>query len=437
MLLGTQRVNERGHLEIGGCDAVELAARFGTPLYVMDEDELRAKCRAYRRAFESRYPDSVILYASKAFTNTAMCRLIDQEGLGIDVASRGELFTAQQAGFPADRIYVHGSNKLPDEIAAALEAGVRCVVADSEPELDQLQAAAASRNIQLDILIRVTPGVAADTHTHIHTGRVDTKFGLGIAGGQALAGMRHALALSHLRLRGLHCHIGSQILEIRPFVEAATILARFLKEARDVLGFEADQLNVGGGPGVRYRSSDQPASVDEFAAAITEALQTQFADHGLRLPQLLLEPGRSIVGEAGTTLYTVGVIKEVPGIRTYVSVDGGLSDNPRPSLYDAVYEAIVANKANAPTNDPVTISGRHCETDTLIKDIDLPEMAPGDILAVQTTGAYNHAMASNYNRFLRPAVVAVSQGQAEIIVERETNEDLTRHDRIPERWTKP
>jgi diaminopimelate decarboxylase len=433
MLLGTQRINDEGILEIGGCSAIELAREFGTPLYVLDEDCLRQTCRAYRSAFESRYPNTHSSLSSKVFTTMAVCRIVDEEGLGVDVSSGGELYTVLQAGVPAHKIVMHGSNKSRSEMGLAVDSGVGRIGIDYLEEIDLFQGIAAARGVTLDVLVRVAPGVEADTHTHIQTGKVDSKFGLSISGGAAKEAVARALTAPNLRLRGINCHIGSQILETSPFVEAVCMLVDFAAELQADLGYSISELDLGGGLGVRYLPSDRPPSFDEYAAAISGTLTKRCGEQGLPLPRLILEPGRSLIGEAGVTLYTIGVVKEIPGVRTYVSVDGGLSDNPRPALYDARYSAIVANKARRPLTRVVRISGKHCETDTLIPELEVPEVSPGDILAVQTTGAYNYSMASNYNRLPRPAVVLVSGGRADIIVEREAVQDLVRLDRIPAR----
>jgi diaminopimelate decarboxylase len=470
MLLGTQKINDRGHLEVGGCDTVELAREHGTPLYVVDEDCLRQSCRDYRRAFESRYPSVHISFSSKAFTTAALCRVVDQEGLGVDVSSGGELQTALHAGVAPQRIFMHGSNKSRAEMEMAITAGVGRLGIDHLGEIDALQEiavgatsafaddeacppaagelrrtkascrsreAADARRIapraHLDVLIRVTPGVTADTHTHIQTGRVDTKFGFPLVGGAAMEAAAKVLQAPNLRLCGINCHIGSQIFDLDPFREAAEMMVDFAAQVRDALGLTLPDLDLGGGIGVRYREQDHPPSLDEYAEAVTGAVRERCRLRDLPLPRLIQEPGRRIVGEAGVTLYTIGVVKEIPGIRTYVSVDGGLSDNPRPALYDAKYDAIVANKAAQPRTRTVTVAGKHCETDTLITDLAAPQISPGDILAVQTTGAYNYSMSSNYNRLPRPAVVLVQGGKADVIVERETLDDLLRQDRIPPR----
>jgi len=436
MLLGTQRINGAGRLEIGGCDAVELARRFGTPLYVMDEAAFRGACRAYREAFEKLWPNSIISFSGKAFLNLASCKIVEQEGLWLDVCSGGELYTALNAGFPSQRLILHGNNKSDQEITEALQAEAALIVIDSLWELEALNELAGKMGRKAAILIRLSPGVEVDTHTHIRLGQVDTKFGLSLSCGQAMEGVKQALALPNLSLRGIHCHIGSQILELRPFREATEMMVEFLAQIKAETGRELPDLNLGGGPGSRYLSSQQPPAVEEYAKEIVSTLKERLAKHRLKEVRLLLEPGRSLVAEAGTTLYRIGAIKEIPGVRKYVSVDGGLSDNPRPALYEAKYEAIVANKATLPPAEKVTIAGKHCETDLLISDIDLPRLEPGDILAVQTTGAYNYSMASNYNRLPRPAVVLVHEGQAEEIVARETYSDLLRADRIPPRFSK-
>jgi len=433
MLLGTQRINDDGVLEIGGCNATSLAREFGTPLYVLDEDFLRETCRSYREAFKRRYPDSHISFSSKVFTTMAVCRIVTQEGLGVDVSSGGELYTALEAGVSPDQIVMHGNNKSSQELDMAVQHRVGRVGIDHLGEIDALQRAAASQDLTVDIFVRVAPGVDANTHTHIQTGKVDTKFGLSIAGGAAKEAVAKALQAPNLRVRGINCHIGSQILEVEPFVQAAQMMLDFAAELRSDLGYTTEELDLGGGLGVRYLPSRRPPSFEEFAEAVTSAVKGACQRHGLQLPRLIQEPGRSLIGEAGTTLYTIGVVKEIPEVRTYVSVDGGLSDNPRPALYGARYSAIVANRADQRLIRRVTVSGKHCETDTLIADLEVPELEPGDILAVQTTGAYNYSMASNYNRFPRPAAVLVSEGRADIIVARETLDDLIGQDRIPER----
>jgi diaminopimelate decarboxylase len=438
MLLGTQRVNAEGHLEIGGCDAMRLAAEFGTPLYVMDEAAIRANCRAFQAAFESRYPKNEIYYASKAFLTTAMARLIAQEGLNMDVASLGELHVALNAGFPPERLALHGNNKSREELERAVAGRVGHIIVDNFHELELLGQVTRERKATVDVLVRAAPGVDPKTHRLIRTGQADTKFGFNIADGSALAAVRCVLKTPGLRFRGIHCHIGSQLLDTETHEEAVGIMARLMQSIVQETGAQVAMLNIGGGLGVRYLAQHDPPDYDEFAEAIVTPLRAALDAAGLPYPSLGQEPGRSLVGEAGTTLYTVGAIKTVPitqepGKRTYVAVDGGLSDNPRTQMYEAVYACLLANKAARPANHTVTIAGKHCETDVLIWNARIAEPEPGDILAVQTTGAYNFVMASNYNRLLRPAVVLVADGQADLIVERETLEDLTRRERIPPR----
>ncbi|HEY3377140.1 MAG TPA: diaminopimelate decarboxylase [Armatimonadota bacterium] len=432
MLLGTQCVNAHGHLEIGGCDTLDLAREFGTPLYVMDEMAIRKECRDLRTAYEKRYPNSLMLFAAKSFLNLAICRIMDEEGMGLDLSSGGEVFTAMKAGFPMERAYLHGNNKSPWELALALDAGIGRIVLDNEREMGLLQEIAAERGLVQDVLLRVTPGIKPQTHSFIQTGQIDSKFGLGITTGCAIKGLRTALAMPNLRVVGLHCHIGSNIMGLDSFEMAARMMVRFAVQVRKELGLTIEELDLGGGVGVRYQHDDQPPSAEDYADAVITGLHDEIAKYDLPHPRLLQEPGRSIVGEAGTTLYTIGTIKDVPGIRRYVSVDGGMSDNPRPTLYDAKYEALVAQKPEAPGVQKVTVVGKHCECDNLIFDLMLPEVAPGDVLAVQTTGAYNYTMSSNYNRFMRPAVVLVANGNAQVIVERETLDDLISHDRLPD-----
>lgn len=432
-LFGTQRINEAGHLEIGGCDAVELAREFGTPLYVMDEALVRQNCRDYRQAFSKRLPASDIAYAGKALLTSAICRLMQQENMSLDVASEGELYTALKAGFPAERIKLHGNFKKESLIRMALDNGVGRIVADSLVELEQLSRIAGEMGKTAHLLLRIAPGVKASTHAAIMTGQEDTKFGLSIRD-DARKGIELAMRLPNLELHGLHAHIGSQILDTDAFRRAVEVMIEFIARMESELGFDCQQLDLGGGLGIRYQEDDRPPSIDELAEVMTAALLAACQRHDVPVPELILEPGRSIVGEAGTTLYTIGVVKHIVGVRTYVSVDGGLSDNPRPVMYDALYRAMIANKADQPpVHEGLRVSGAHCETDMLIPEVALQEPEPGDILAVFGTGAYNHAMASNYNRFCRPAVVLVHDGQADVIYRREELADLLRQDVMPDR----
>lgn len=438
MLLGTQRINAAGHLEIGGCDTTRLAAEFGTPLYVMDEAAIRDNCRAYKAAFDARYPKNALYYASKAFLTMAICPVIAQEGLYMDVASLGELYTALEAGFPTDRLALHGNNKSREELELAVESRLRHIVLDNFLEIALLGTILQERDATADVLIRATPGVDPNTHRLIRTGQADTKFGFNISDGSALEAVRQILATPGMRFRGIHCHIGSQLLDTETHEQAVEIMVQLALAIRNETGADIEEINIGGGLGVRYLSHHEPPDYATFAERICGPLMAALDAAGIPYPVLGQEPGRALVGETGTTLYTIGAIKtvpitEAPGTRTYVAVDGGLSDNPRPQMYEAVYECLVANKAAQPAETVVTIAGKHCETDILIWDTRIAEPETGDLLAVQTTGAYNFVMASNYNRFLRPAVVLVLNGQADLIVERQTLADLTRHEHIPAR----
>jgi diaminopimelate decarboxylase len=437
MLLGTQRINKRGVLEIGGCDTVELAHKFGTPLYVMDEDLIRQNCRRYVSAFRALYPDTDIAFAGKSFMTTAMCRIVAQEGMFLDTASAGELHTALTAGFPMERVLLHGSNKSVEELQLAVKLGVGRIVIDNLLEIERLNDIAEKSGKRVGAMLRLTPGIDPHTHKLIRTGQADTKFGFNIKDGQAAAALEMTLESRNIELKGFHCHIGSQLLDSSTHEQAVKIMVGFIANAAGV-GYKAEELNIGGGLGIRYLPEHNPPSIEEFAERIVSTLNAEIKKYNLHKPRLMLEPGRSIVGEAGTTLYTIGAIKTVPikehpGRRIYVSVDGGMSDNPRPALYDAKYSAIIANKAAMKGDTVVTIAGKHCETDNLIYDILLPSPQTGDILAVQSTGAYNYSMASNYNRFPRPAVVLVSSGKAEVIVKRETLDDLVKQDIIPKK----
>jgi diaminopimelate decarboxylase len=432
-LLGTHKINAAGHLEIGGCDAVELADQFGTPLYVMDEAHIRVTMRAMRAAFEKQGVACNVIYASKAFTCLAMARIAAQEGLWIDVASAGELYTALRADFPAERIVFHGNNKSREELEMAVKARIGRVIVDNERELALLDEVARENGVVQAIMLRLTPAVDPHTHHLIQTGRADTKFGMNIVGGLARRGVERALEMPHLKLVGLSSHIGSQILEADFFRLAARLMCEFLAELKADLKLELPELDLGGGLGIRYLPEHTPPSVEEYAATLVDEVRECCQRLDLTLPQLYVEPGRSLVGEAGTTLYRAGGTKAIPEKRTYVAVDGGMSDNPRPALYEARYHVINASKANEEADATVTISGKHCETDTLVPDVSLKAPETGDVLAVFSTGAYNQSMASNYNRFRRPAVVLVHEGEADIIVERETLQDLISHDLVPGR----
>lgn len=435
-LQGTMRINSRGHLEIGGCDTTELVREFGTPLYVLDEQTFRERCRQYYRSFTEKY-GGLVLYAAKSLLTLAVCHIVNEEGLGLDVVSGGELYTALKAEFPPEKIYFHGNNKSSEELKMALEAGVGRFMVDNLYELEMLNDLAGKMGVTANVDLRLTPGIEAHTHEYIKTGQIDSKFGLVIENGQAMEGIKKALAMQNIQLKGLHCHIGSQIFELNSFAHAAGVMLDFAKEAKIETGWVPQELDLGGGLGIYYSSGDQPRPVSELAELVMETIRKKVSEIGIPVPRIIVEPGRSVSGPAGITLYTIGSIKNIPGIRKYVAVDGGMGDNPRPALYQAVYEGMVANKANEEPKEVVSIAGKCCESgDMLIWDIKLPPVEPGDILAVSATGAYNYSMSSNYNMLPRPAMVLVKDGQADIIIERETYEDLLKKDTVPKRLLK-
>ena len=434
----TLKINEKGHLEIGGADCVTLAEQFGTPLYVFDEAYIRRMMRVYQDTIDAEYDgNGLVLYASKAFSCEAIYAIAKQENIGVDVVSGGELYTAMQAGFPAEKITMHGNNKLPREISYALDCGVGTIVLDEYSEADLLEAEAEKRGIVQNVLIRINPGVEAHTHAYVQTATPDSKFGFSIASGAAQQFTQYVLGKKHLRLMGYHCHIGSQIFEKQSFVLAVQKDLAFMAEVKRALGFEAEVLNMGGGFGIWY--TDEDAKIDvlgyrEYLRALLAAVREGCREYGLKLPFINIEPGRSIVGEAGITLYTVGAIKEIPGIRKYLAIDGGMFDNPRYALYQSKYTAVLANRANETPTEIVALAGKCCESGDLIgTEFNLPKAKIGDLVAVLSTGAYNYSMASNYNRNFIPAAVLVKDGKAEYIVKPQTYEDLVRNDVIPER----
>jgi diaminopimelate decarboxylase len=419
--------NVAGHLEIGGCDVVDLAQEHGTPLFIYDEQTLRDQCRAYHIAFGARTDLYEIVYASKAFSCRAMAELVAQEDLSLDVATGGELAAALAGGFPAGRIYFHGNNKSVAEIEAGLDAGIGHFVVDSFEEIERLEAAAAARGRAQDVLVRVTPGVRPNTHDFIQTGQQDSKFGFGLADGLAHEAARRLKDAAHLELVGVHAHIGSQIFELDSYRREVEVLFVAIDAWRRDFGFACRIFNIGGGLGIRYTEADQPSSIAEFAEIAVEAVRAGAEKHGMAMPRLFVEPGRSIAGKAAVTAYAVGTVKVIPGVRTYVAVDGGMSDNLRPMLYDSKYEAMLANKAEAEATDVVTVAGKHCESgDVLVRDVYVAPPEPGDILVTPGTGAYGYAMANNYNAQPRPAVVMVGDGRARVIIERETWDDVLR-----------
>ena len=423
-------VNEKGHLTIGGMDTVELAKEFGTPAYVIDENVIRKNCRTYLNAAKKYFGEGALpLYASKALCFTGVYKIAAEEGLGIDCVSGGELYTAKAAGFPADRIYFHGNNKTDADIRDAMDMGVGTFVVDNEDELFAVSAEAVRRGRSQRILLRISPGIDPHTHKAISTGSVDSKFGSAIETGQALEIVKKAIDAEGVSLEGIHCHIGSQIFDVEPFAQAADIMIRFIAEIKDVLGYEIRELNLGGGLGVRYTEYDRTVDYEDAIKNIAAVVNDYCKAHGVTVPLVRLEPGRSLVAAAGITLYTVGARKEIPGFKNYISVDGGMPDNPRYALYQSQYTAVVANKAAEPRNYKATLAGRCCESGDLIgEEMELQKAERGDILAVLVTGAYNYSMASNYNRIPRPPVILVKDGKARIAVKRETYEDLIKND---------
>jgi len=425
----TAQVNARNHLEIGGCDCLDLAQEFGTPLYIFDEATLRHRCRAYREAFGHRYADVLVLYASKAFIHPALAAIFREEGLGLDVVSGGELYVAKQSGFPLDKVYFHGNNKSAEELAMALEWGVGRIVVDNFHELGLLNRLALEKGQVAEVLLRVSPGVDPRTHVYNTTGVVDSKFGFPIVTGQAEAALKQALASPGLRLVGLHAHIGSQIFELKPYRDTVRIVLEFAATMAERHGFQMAEFSPGGGWAIRYTQTDEPPGPEAIAETVVRTLQEEAARHRLPLPKLVVEPGRSVVGPAGVALYSVGARKEIPNLRTYIFVDGGMADNIRPPLYGARYEAIVANKASDPATETVTIAGKYCDSgDILIQEIALQPLGAGDLLAVPACGAYCLSLASNYNLALRPPIVLVKEGKARLIRRRESYEDLLRND---------
>ncbi len=423
----TAKVNDLNHLVIGGCDTIELAEKFGTPLFVMDEETIRSNCRNYLTAFRKKNKRVEVIYAGKAFMSLALCQLIKEEDFSLDVSSGGELYIANQAGFPSERIYLHGNNKTRDELELALKLGVGRIVADSFNELELLGDIARAKKVRPRVLLRITPGIEAHTHEYIQTGVEDSKFGFGLSGGAAMEAVKQALSIDEIELVGIHAHIGSQIFALHSYTKAIEIIIRLIREILDQTGFKVLELNAGGGLGIKYKAEDEPSTIEEYADVITGGIEKEAKRQQIDVPKIMIEPGRSIVGNAGLTLYSVGTIKKIPGIRTYVSVDGGMSDNLRPMLYKATYEVIVANKAGSKKTEKVTVAGKHCESgDILVKNARIPSVEIGDILCTPATGAYGYVMANNYNKATRPAVVLVKEGKAKIIVRRETYEDLLR-----------
>jgi diaminopimelate decarboxylase len=426
---GTTGVNKNGNLEIGGVDAVSLTREFGTPLYVYDVALIRERAQGFRRTFEEQNIKAQVAYASKAFSTIAMIQLAAEEGLSLDVVSGGELYTALAAGFPVERIHFHGNNKSRQELEMALDEEIGCIVIDNFSEIELLKEICFEKNANVNILLRVTPGIEAHTHDYILTGQEDSKFGFDLQNGQAEEALKIVLQCENFEVLGLHCHIGSQIFETTGFLLAAKKIVEKMVTWNKELAFEAKVLNLGGGFGIRYTKEDEPIPPSQYVSEIISKVKSLTLKHSLKMPEIWIEPGRSLVGDAGITLYQVGSSKDVPGIRKYLAVDGGMSDNIRPALYQAKYEAVLANKPLAKPKETVSIAGKCCESgDMLIWDLPLPEAGVDDILAVFCTGAYGYSMSNNYNRIPRPAVIFVENSRATLVVKRETYEDLTRHD---------
>ena len=423
-------INERGHLAMDGRDTLELASKYGTPLYVMSEMQIRRACRQFRHAIDTHYAgNGTVLYASKAMCCKGICAIMAEEKLGLDVVSGGELYTALAGGFPAQRMFFHGSNKTPAELQYALQSKVGTIVVDNFAELALLEQLADRMGMRQNIFLRIKPGVDAHTHDWIRTGGIDSKFGFALETGEAFAAADQVLQCKNLSLAGLHFHIGSQIFDPEPFALAARITIGFMAEIQSRLGYTIQNLNLGGGFGIRYLAHQSASPSEQCIARMAQVIKECCANTNFPQPHILIEPGRAIAGPAGITLYTVGAIKEIPNRRTYLSVDGGMNDNPRYALYRAEYEMLLANKATQQKQTTVTIAGHCCENDLLAEHIPLQPPAIGDILAVLATGAYNYSMASNYNRFPRPPVVLVGEnGDDRLLVRRETYEDVAHFD---------
>ncbi|MBU8770581.1 diaminopimelate decarboxylase [Cytobacillus oceanisediminis] len=426
---GTMKVNEKGHLEIGGMDTVDLAGQFGTPLYVYDVALIRERARGFKQTFDKLGIKAQVAYASKAFSTVAMVQLVDEEGLSLDVVSGGELFTALAADFPPERIHFHGNNKSREELEMALKNQVGCIVVDNFYELELLEEICESLAARTKILLRVTPGIEAHTHDYILTGQEDSKFGFDLQNGQAETALQKALNSSWIETLGLHCHIGSQIFDTTGFILAAKKIFEKMAEWKEKHAYEPIVLNLGGGFGIRYTEDDDPIHASQYVEEIIGEVKKQAEHYSMKMPEIWIEPGRSLVGDAGTTLYQTGSRKEVPNVRNYLAVDGGMSDNIRPALYQAKYEAVLANRVLDKPEETVSIAGKCCESgDMLIWDLPLPKAGDQDLLAVFCTGAYGYSMANNYNRIPRPPVVFIENGEAKLVVKRETYEDILRLD---------
>ena len=434
-LMGIMKIDSRGLLNIGGISAEELVIRYGTPLLVMVEKKIKDNLSQYISAFEENYSSFKVLYAAKAFLNRSLCKILAREGAGIDVVSGGELYIALKAGFPTRDIYFHGNNKLPAEIRLAVENNIGRFMVDNFYEADLLNKIAGEYQKKAAVSLRIVPGIEAHTHEYIQTGQLDSKFGVSIANQQALDLIKTIINHKYLELKGIHVHIGSQIFNLEPYQKLIEVVFNFLNEVRNETGMILEEINLGGGLGISHINSEKPPTIGEYIKTITEKVIRESKKEDYPLPRILVEPGRSIIGDAGVTLYRIGSIKQVPGMTKYIAVDGGMTDNIRPALYEAEYTAFVANRCQEKAVEEVTVAGKCCESgDILIKNIKLPETETGDILVIPATGAYTYPMASNYNGIPRPAVVLVNEGKSEIIVKRESYSDLLTNDVIPERF---
>ncbi|MFC3038974.1 diaminopimelate decarboxylase [Virgibacillus xinjiangensis] len=422
-------VNQEGHLEIGGMDTVDLAEKYGTPLYIYDVKAIRENCRAFVQTFEELDIRAQVAYASKAFSSIAMVQVAKQEGLSLDVVSEGELYTALQAGFPVEKIHLHGNNKSIEELSMAIQHDIGCIVVDNFLEIDMIGKLLEKYDKKMDVLMRVTPGIESKTHKYIMTGNEDSKFGFNLQNGQADEAFTKLFEHPYIQFKGLHCHIGSQIFETEGFLLAAEVLFKQIAVWNEKYDFVPEVLNLGGGFGIRYTGEDSPLPLNQYAEKLGAAV-TDFASKlDIPVPEIWIEPGRAIVGNAGITLYSIGSTKSIPGVREYISVDGGMTDNLRPALYQAKYEAVIANKADKEPTGQSSIAGKCCESgDMLIKDLPLPEPETGDILAVFSTGAYGYSMANHYNRIPKAAVVFVEDGKDQLVVQRESYKDVVKND---------
>lgn len=427
-LFGTMKV-EDNQLTIGGANTLDLIKEYGSPLYVYDEDLIREYCRDYRKYFKCEENNNRVAFAGKAFLTLQMCKLLNEENMCLDVVSGGELYTAYKAGFPLERVMFHGNNKTLDEIDLGVKLGVGNFVVDNHYEMESLNKIAKSYDKVQSIYLRITPGIEAHTHEYIKTGQIDSKFGFAPVGTVIEDAVKKAISLENINLAGIHCHIGSQIFELQPYEDAVVVMLDLIKKVQENYGYFIKEVDFGGGFGIYYNKGDKPRTTKEYCETIINKVDEVCKRTGQDRPILTIEPGRSIVANSGTTLYTIGSVKEIPGVRTYAAIDGGMTDNIRPALYNAEYECVIANRVEEKCGQTITIAGKCCESgDILIENVDLPEVKNGDILAVLTTGAYGYSMSSNYNRIPKPAVVMVKDGNARLVCKRESYEDIIRND---------